>query len=948
MRKLRWFTFRTRGFGRLTGRINFEPGKLNLIYGRNEAGKSTLVAGLTSALYGMEFDKRRKAEPGSLPFADDYYPWRGEEFEVELELEFNERRLRILRDLEKRKLQVLEAGVSDVSREFLHARNKDTLGEALTGGLSVSGFLRSFLINQEQAALVSAPGDLVDRIQKVVTASPGDSTTRNAVDRLQHALDHVSFPHVAPNPVKTKTIRDRISRRLDELKQERGLLVQQRREQQDVIDEYEQKQRELEDVRKQIREVHKGYLLAQKEILEKRIHNVSHARHKLDELLAEREQLMLYNDFPVDMIKRFDALYERYQEAYEQGRQAEEKLQRMQEDLGRQSDHLGAFEGFRSIDLDNISEVTGLLQEWRKLDAQREQLARDFDKERERLVSEGIPPAKLERIREHRAKWPENAESDLEELQKENSAAEELLKSAEATWAEYDLSGRAFRLTPQVIAIVLVALLASVGAALEWQLLENAFLALLTSGAAILIVIVLGLTEHLPHRRQAAHARRQHREARTALERSEKALQEYVEALGEESVDTALDLLQDIRKYGGRGERFFESQAVFRNMQQQVKRISDALRPYLEETEYFKEEEEPTRGVIDGFLSRLQLYQRTLEEVRAAEQKRRSQHEQEERDKERVLEYWNRLKAMLDQVDIDIGDDVENAAELFHQQAEKALRLRDIDKEIHNLERDSEDEATILALRRRLDEQVRLISEIADVEAEEGGEEALKDRLDGLEARQRDLIQDISEDKARLSALTERGPRRQRQLDDEITYLSDALANLERQQRAYQRAIDEMEAVEQEVFRDAARLLNQRLEPVLAQVAPNWKNAIFDNGLKLQVTDEETGRKLEAEELERVLSTGARDALFLGARMALSDFLSGGSVDAPYVLDEPFAHLDDHRFETGMQLLIDRVKSGSQVLLMTCHGSRHKQWYESLDPELKDWVLQVELDEVEV
>ncbi len=943
-KKIRWLSFQTHGFGRLKGRWEFDPGKLNLIVGHNEAGKSTLTAGLTSALFGMQYDKRKRLLPGNKPFADDYLPWLGSGFDLELEMEYNGRHLLIVRNLEERSLKVVEAGISDVSAEFLTSKNRDTLGEALTGGLSVSGYLRSFVINQEQAALLSAPGDLVKKIQEVVTASPGDSTVRNAIEHLEHALNHVAFPPLASNPVKAKTVHDRISHRLAELEDELLHMERQQREHNDVLDEYNRKQQTLEQVREDIRKVNKGYHLAQVSILEKRIHNVSHARHKLEELIDEHKKLEVYQGFPVDLIRKFDSQYERYLEAYEQGKHVGDNLQREEADLERLRLQLSEFEELRAIDYDSIPEINGLLNEWRKLHVQYEKQEAEYDKEREKLVTDGIPPVRLEKIRVKRERWPEKAAVDLEDLQTNLNVAERILKETEDKRAEYDLPGRKFRFTPQVITIVLISILASLGAALEWQLLANALWALAISGAAMITVIILALSEHIPHRKKANEFRKAHQQAQVEVERKERALQEYVEALGEDSVETVLDLLHDIKKYGSRGDKYFEKQAVYQNLQDQVRQISDALKPYLEHSDYYVIGEEPTRGVIDGFMSRLQLYGRKMEEIRGVEQKVEAHREEANRDKERVMEYWNRLKSILAEVNIDIGEDAELSAELFHRQAEKAQRLRELDKEIRNLERDSEDEKTLVQLQRRRDELNRLLLGMNGVEAIEGEADDLKEKLENLEQQSRELYQDISEDRVRLINLTDKGPQQKRKIEEEIHYLRRCKASLELQTNVLNDTIKELATVERDVFKDAARLLNQRLEPILADVIPKWKNSVFDNKLHLQVSDPESGKQLDSGDVERLLSTGARDALFLGARMALSDFLAGGSVDAPYVLDEPFAHLDDARFINGMKLLIDRVHAGNQVIVMTCHSSRHDQWLNELDEELRSNVNLVELE----
>ena len=54
--------------------INFQDG-INLIYGQNEAGKSTLIKFITNSFYGISKNKKGK----EVSDFDKYKPWSGED-----------------------------------------------------------------------------------------------------------------------------------------------------------------------------------------------------------------------------------------------------------------------------------------------------------------------------------------------------------------------------------------------------------------------------------------------------------------------------------------------------------------------------------------------------------------------------------------------------------------------------------------------------------------------------------------------------------------------------------------------------------------------------------------------------------------------------------------------------------------------------------------------------
>jgi uncharacterized protein YhaN len=64
------------------------------------------------------------------------------------------------------------------------------------------------------------------------------------------------------------------------------------------------------------------------------------------------------------------------------------------------------------------------------------------------------------------------------------------------------------------------------------------------------------------------------------------------------------------------------------------------------------------------------------------------------------------------------------------------------------------------------------------------------------------------------------------------------------------------------------------------------------------------------------LSQGTSDQLYLCLRLALLDVLTADR-KAPLFLDEPFAHLDDHRRRNMLSLLSGAARD-RQIVLFTC------------------------------
>lgn len=102
-------------YGNLKNReFEFRNG-INIIYGKNEAGKSTMINYLNNILYGISKNKNGK----EISDYEKYLPWTGEEFSGKITYKLdNENKLEIFRDFRKNKLQIINELGEDISGNF--------------------------------------------------------------------------------------------------------------------------------------------------------------------------------------------------------------------------------------------------------------------------------------------------------------------------------------------------------------------------------------------------------------------------------------------------------------------------------------------------------------------------------------------------------------------------------------------------------------------------------------------------------------------------------------------------------------------------------------------------------------------------------------------------------------------------------------------------------------
>ena len=87
----------------------------NIIYGKNESGKSTLLNFTKNTFYGISKNKNGK----EISDYEKYLPWVGEEFSGKIGYELdNEEYFEIYRDFHKKSPKVFNSNLEEISRQF--------------------------------------------------------------------------------------------------------------------------------------------------------------------------------------------------------------------------------------------------------------------------------------------------------------------------------------------------------------------------------------------------------------------------------------------------------------------------------------------------------------------------------------------------------------------------------------------------------------------------------------------------------------------------------------------------------------------------------------------------------------------------------------------------------------------------------------------------------------
>lgn len=168
-----------------------------------------------------------------------------------------------------------------------------------------------------------------------------------------------------------------------------------------------------------------------------------------------------------------------------------------------------------------------------------------------------------------------------------------------------------------------------------------------------------------------------------------------------------------------------------------------------------------------------------------------------------------------------------------------------------------------------------------------------------------------------------RGPRALAEIDEEIALLQEEITRLERYGKALELAHRELS----EATRTYQELLVPRLQEAVSEglarvTGGRYTTARVDpRTLEVRVQAPESGEYVPAERL----STGTRDLIYLLLRVAIARLMSTTQEKLPLLVDDSFAQSDRAREEQGLGFLA-QVATETQILFFT-KDERVQSWF---------------------
>jgi uncharacterized protein YhaN len=206
------------GFGKLTDLdLDFDRG-LNLVFARNEGGKSTLQHFLLSLLYG-QLRHNLKSQRRLDAWAERFRPWRASQYGGILWCEIaGGRKLEIHRTFGKdeNSVQIRTAAGEDITETYEKQKNGELLFAKPHLGMPKDLFESVAVIRENKVAELSGQNTIRDRIANLAQTGDEDISVHKSLEALQGALEAIGSDRAPTKP--WRQVQDTLRSAQEELK----------------------------------------------------------------------------------------------------------------------------------------------------------------------------------------------------------------------------------------------------------------------------------------------------------------------------------------------------------------------------------------------------------------------------------------------------------------------------------------------------------------------------------------------------------------------------------------------------------------------------------------------------------------------------------------------------------------------------------------------------------
>lgn len=235
---------------------------INIIYGKNEMGKSTLLTFIENCFYGISKNKRGK----EISDFEKYTPWVGEDFSGKIEYELDTKeKFEVFRDFRKKNPQIFNEQMEDISKQFNIDKNKGNEFFYEQTKVDEALFLSTVLVNQQEVKLEQQERNVfIQKIANLVGTGEDNVSFKRAIDRIdRRKLDEIGTERSRERPI------NRISKKISEGEEQKLALEKYKEIKYEIEENRNNLKQEIEALEKQNQFLQEIKCMKEKEKIEK-------------------------------------------------------------------------------------------------------------------------------------------------------------------------------------------------------------------------------------------------------------------------------------------------------------------------------------------------------------------------------------------------------------------------------------------------------------------------------------------------------------------------------------------------------------------------------------------------------------------------------------------------------------------------------------------------------
>lgn len=187
-------------FGNLADKDIELSDNINIIYGKNEAGKSTLLKFITNMFYGTSKNKKGRI----FSDFDRYKPWGREDFSGKLKYELdNGEQFEIFREFAKKNPKIYNSNLEDISKQFSIDKNLGNQFFYEQTKVDEQTFLSTIASMQQEVKLEKgSQNSLIQKMANIAGTGEDNVSYKKAIDKLyKKQLDEVGTYRSTGKPI---------------------------------------------------------------------------------------------------------------------------------------------------------------------------------------------------------------------------------------------------------------------------------------------------------------------------------------------------------------------------------------------------------------------------------------------------------------------------------------------------------------------------------------------------------------------------------------------------------------------------------------------------------------------------------------------------------------------------------------------------------------------------